>query len=108
MRRRTWRARRAPRRAWRAERVRLGPGTRLEKHGFAADQVAGVTTNAEGRVIKIELNVTNLHGHLPAEFGDLSLLQEVAMGKNHLESLPSAIARQQRLSSVGGALRQSL
>ena len=43
----------------------------------------GVTTDAEGRVIRLDLHAVGLWGHLPAELGNLSKLQWLGLKYNY-------------------------
>lgn len=58
------------------------------------DEWHGVTTDAGGMVIRLELNGDNLRGTLPAELGRLGYLTVLDLGGNHLSgSIPSSVGR---------------
>ncbi|WP_052323402.1 leucine-rich repeat domain-containing protein [Flexithrix dorotheae] len=57
------------------------------------DEWFGITTNAEGCVIKIELEENNLNGTLPIEIGDFKQLEELNLGKNNISGeIPTQIS----------------
>ncbi len=52
----------------------------------------GITTNDDGRVTDVDLTNNNLVGTLPAQLGNLTALNNLALGQNSLSgSIPSAI-----------------
>ena len=65
----------------------------------------GVTTDANGRITKLELQENGLSGEVPAELGSLSNLQELHLTRNQLTGpIPSELGRLVNLSilALGG------
>ena len=61
----------------------------------------GVTTDAAGRVTRLELRENGLSGRLPAQLGDLSNLRWLRLGSNELAgSIPSALGRLANLEGL--------
>ena len=73
-----------------------GPGWTHDA-GWLSDQPLsawhGVSTDGEGRVIRLSLAGNNLRGAIPIELGALSSLEELSLRDNHLTGpLPSALS----------------
>ncbi|MYG15106.1 MAG: hypothetical protein F4207_01575, partial [Gemmatimonadetes bacterium] len=61
----------------------------------------GVTTNASGRVRKLELSENGLNGQLPVELGNLSYLVRLVLNGNKLEGeIPSSLGQLTNLTSL--------
>ena len=61
----------------------------------------GVDTNADGRVIRLDLRGNELSGGLPAELGNLTHLQELNFYNNGLSGvLPSVVGQPDELAKA--------
>ncbi len=61
----------------------------------------GVTTNAEGEVIRLELRINNLSGSLPASLGQLDALEVLSLDRNSLSgSLPAELGNLSKLTRL--------
>eukprot|EP00904_Undaria_pinnatifida_P011797 jgi/Undpi1/7748/HiC_scaffold_23.g10221.m1 len=61
----------------------------------------GVTTNAEGRVIALDLHENDLSGEIPSELGDLDALQSLCLDRNRLEGgIPKEFGKLKALKTL--------
>ena len=61
----------------------------------------GVATNADGRVVRLDLNDNGLVGQIPPEIGDLALLEELHLFSNALTGpIPSEIGNLPNLADL--------
>ena len=65
------------------------------------DEWSGVTVDAEGRVIKLDLARQGLKGEIPAELSALANLRELSLGDNELTGeIPAELANLRKLESL--------
>ena len=61
----------------------------------------GVTTDADGRVTKLDLTGNRLSGRMPSQLGDLSSLRELRLGNNDLSGpIPSELGKLSALTRL--------
>ena len=61
----------------------------------------GVTTDADGRVTKLDLMDNRLSGRMPSQLGDLSSLRELRLANNHLSGpIPSELGKLSALTRL--------
>ena len=83
----------------------MGPDWRYNDHWLSdvpISQWYGVTTDGNGRVTELELDINQFGGEIPPELGNLASLTSLSLRENHLSGcVPSSLSDRLGYSELG-------